>query len=313
MGVHADRRHFLLGLAALAASLSLPMKLRAQAARLSTVRLSNRMIAVLGPGANVVAADSADGVVMVDGGHASWSDAVLRALAAELPSRPFRALFNTHWHPEHTGSNQALGERGVEIVAHENTQLWLGTEVWVRWSDAKYPPLPKAARPTTTFYESGSRRFGELDVEYAYLPKAHTDGDVAVFFPDENVLVTGGMVSNDGWPIIDWWTGGWIAGMLDGFDSLLAIANAETRIVPGSGPVMSFAELKAQQQMHLTIFDRLQTLFRKALEIEEVLAAKPTAEFDARYGDPTQFVTLAWQSMGRHLRDLYDTRLRNIA
>jgi cyclase len=310
-----SRRRFLLQLSALAVggwSLSHARPLRAQP-KLETVRLSDRMVALLGPGANVVAADSGDGVVMVDGGHASWSDAVLRAVGEQFASRPVSTLLNTHWHREQTGCNAALGERGAQIVAHENTKLWLGSEVWVRWSNEKYAPLPKAAQPATTFYESTSLRFGGRTVDCAYLPKAHTDGDICVFFPDENVLVAGGLVSNHTWPIIDWWTGGWTGGMLDGFEQLLEIANDRTRIVPASGPVMSWDELYAQQQMYLVIFDRLQTMLRKALGTDEVLAAKPTAEYEARYGDPTQFVTLAFHSTWRHLRDLHDTTLRNIA
>jgi cyclase len=310
-----SRRQLLLELSALAvAGWTLPYSRSARSQpKLAAVPLSDRMVALLGEGANVVVADGDDGVVMVDGGHASWSDAVLRAVTERFPSRPVRALLNTHWHREQTGSNETLGERGTEIIAHENTKLWLGTEVRVRWSDETYPPLPRAACPTTTFYESRSFRFGARGVDCAYLPKAHTDGDIAVLFPDENVLVAGGLVANDVWPIIDWWTGGWTGGMLDGFDQLLEIANERTRIVPASGPVMTWDQLYEQQQMYRVIFDRIQTMLRKAFGTDELLAAKPTAEYDARYGDPKQFVTLAFHSMRRHLRDLHDTTLRNIA
>jgi len=101
--------------------------------------------------------------------------------------------------------------------------------------------------------------------------------------------------------------------MLNGFDRLLEVANERTRVVPAVGSVMSFAELKAQHTMYLTVFERIHGLLIKALGVDEVVAAKPTAEFDARYGDPKQFVTLALQSTWGHLRDAHDTRLRNIA
>lgn len=310
-----SRRDFLRGLTgAVGAILTLPRMASAQTtpAKLTRIRLSDKMLAIIGPDSNIVAADSRDGLVLVDGGHASWSERALALIGEEFPQRPISTLFNTHWHPEQTGSNLPLGERGVEIVAHENTKLWLGTEVWVRWSDTKYPALPKAALPKTTFIESGSLELAERKIEYGYMLNAHTDGDACVFFPDENVLVTGGFVSNDGWPIIDWWTGGWIGGMLDGFDSLLEVANAETRIVPANGPIMSLAELQAQQAMYSTIFDRIHELLRKAYGTDEVLAARPTAEFDARWGDPDLFVTLAFQSTWGHLRDAYSKRMRNI-
>ena len=311
-----SRRQLLKSAGSLAASLvALPYAglARAQAVELETVRLADGLVAVIGPNANVVAADSTDGIIMVDGGHASWSGALLRTIDDNFPGRPVSALFNTHWHTEQTGSNLALGERGARIIAHENTSLWLGTEVWVRWSDIRYPPLPEIARPVTTFLDSGSMVLGDREVGYGYMRNAHTDGDVCVLFPRENVLVTGGVVSNDGWPVIDWWTGGWLGGMLDGFDTLLAVADENTRIVPGNGPVMSLAELRSQHEMYLTIFDRLQTMLRQSFGTEEVLAAAPTAEYDAAWGDPEQFLTLAFESLWGHLRDAHDTRLRNIA
>jgi glyoxylase-like metal-dependent hydrolase (beta-lactamase superfamily II) len=183
----------------------------------------------------------------------------------------------------------------------------------VRWSDKKYPPLPPAARPKTSVYDPGRWQFGSRAVDYGWARDAHTDGDLFLHFPDENVLVAGGFVSNAGWPVIDWWTGGWTVGMLNGFDRLLEVADERTRIVPAVGPVMTFAELKAQHAMYSKVFDRIHGMLIKALGVDEVLAAKPTAEFDAQFGDPTQFVTLAFESTWGHLRDAHDTRLRNIA
>ena len=261
----------------------------------------------------MLAAASDDGVILVDGGHAAWADELLQSVDAVFPGRPVRALFNTHWHEEQTGANRALGERGVEIVAHENTKLWLGTEVWVRWSNKKYPPLPQAAQPTTSVYDPGRMTIGGRAIDYGWARDAHTDGDLFLFFPDENVLVTGGFVSNTTWPVIDWWTGGWTVGMLNGFDRLLEVANERTRIVPAVGPLMSLEELKVQHAMYSTVFGRIHASLIKALGVDEVLAAKPTAEFDAKYGDPAQFVTLAFESTLSHLRDAHDTRLRNIA
>ena len=309
-----DRRRFLIDATTVASAVALSCaRLHAQPARLTTSPVVDGMIAVIGPNATVLAADSSDGLVMVDGGEATWSADLLETIAERLGGKPVRALFNTHWHPEQTGSNEALGEK-AEIIAHENTKLWLGSEIQVRWSGKTYSPLPPVARPKTTFYDSydtTSFRFGERRVECGHLLKAHTDGDIYVFFPEDNVLAVGGVVSNDRWPIIDWWTGGWFVGMLDAFETLLKIANDGTRIIPGSGPVMSLADLKSQQEMYLKIFDRIQTSFTQSRDTAEVLAAKPTAEYDAKFGDPELFVTLAFQSFWGHLRDNHDRRLRS--
>lgn len=283
-----------------------------ETAPLSSVRLSEGVVAVLGPGANVLCADSDEGVVMIDGGHAKWSESLLGMVTREFTSRPVTALLNTHWHPEQTGSNVTLGERGVPIIAHENTRLWLSTEVWVRWSDIKYPPLPPAGVPTETFYDSRNIEIGGRRIECGYIPKSHTDGDIFAFLPDENVLVTGGPVTSDSWPLLDWWTGGWTGGMLDGLDSLLAVADRNTRIVPASGPLLTMGELAAQRAMYDDVFGRVHELLLQAKDIAEVVAAEPTRGYHPEWGDPTLFVTLALQSTWGHLRDLYDHHLPSI-
>ena len=179
------------------AAIALPStrSVRAASPALKTVRLGRGLVAVLGPDSNAVAADAGDGVLLVDGGDAAWSADLLQTVGREFTAKPIAALLDTHWHPEHTGSNAAVGAKGGEIIAHENTAGWLGTEVWVRWSDKRYPALPKVAQPTRTFYDSGVQRVGNREIDCVYLPKSHTDGDVAVLFREENVLVTGGTVS----------------------------------------------------------------------------------------------------------------------
>src|SRR5688572_687501 len=150
------RRSFLKKSAVLAGSampLVRPCVLLAQTPEIQATRLSDKVLFVKGPDSNVLVVDSSEGLIMVDGGHADWYDSLHGAIAENFPGRPYRALFNTHWHREQTGSNQALGEKGVEIIAHENTMLWESTEVWQRWSDTTFPPLPAVALPKTTFFE----------------------------------------------------------------------------------------------------------------------------------------------------------------
>lgn len=274
--------------------------------------MAANVLLVRGPDSNVLVVDSSEGLLMVDGGHASWFDNLHAAIAENFPDRPYRALINTHWHPEQSGSNQFLGEQGVEIIAHENTMLWQSTEIWQRWSDRMYAPLPEAARAVTTVFEDGSLQRGDRTLHHGYMRNAHTDGDIWVYFAEDNVLATGPLVSNGRWPEIDWSTGGFIGGVLDSFVSLLTVPDQNTKIIPAYGELMTLDELKAQNQMYLTIFDRLHGAFIKSGSLEEVLMDKPTAEFDARMGDPTRFLTLAWESIQGHVRDPQNFRLLNI-
>ncbi len=195
-----DRRHFLGALAG-AAGASL---CRADAAPLAAVKLTDNFIQITGAGSNVLAVIGADEVLMVDGGLKERSADLLKLVAEQSGGRPVQTLFNTHWHPEHTGSNEALGKAGAKIIASENTKLWLGTEIDVGWQKKTYEPSPKAALPNQTFYNSGKMTFGKEPVEYALMPQAHTDGDIYVYFPGPNILVAGDVVSvGSFYPILD--------------------------------------------------------------------------------------------------------------
>lgn len=265
-----------------------------------------------GPDSNVLVTDSSEGLILVDGGHSDWFPALQDAITSTFPGRPFRALINTHWHPEQTGANLPLGSHGVEIIAHENTRQWLGSEVWQRWSDTTFAPLPAAALPGTLVDGDTRLQLGDRQLALGYLRSAHTDGDLWVYFEDEDVLVTGGLVSNGRWPDIDWWTGGFIGGLLDGFVSLLTVPGSNTRIIPAYGDPMNLAELRAQNQMYLNIFDRLHASFIRSESLQDLLAQHPTAEYDAAMGDPTRFLTLAWNSIQGHIRDPQSDRILNI-
>ena len=253
-------------------------------------------------GRNVVALAAADGALLVDGGPASEAAAILD-WASTLPSAgTVRTLFNTCWHPEHTGLNATLGEAGATIIAHENTRLWLTAEVTWPWNGQRFSPLPEVARPNKTFYHREQLSVGGEQVEYGHVRACpHTDGDAYVFFPKANVLAVGDAVSSQGWPFIDWWTGGWIGGIVGGLETLLSVANAETLIVPGRGPLLSYAELKAQHQMYDVIYERLATLLYSGRGPDEAVAALPTQEFDAKMGQSDEFVRVAFRSLWGYL------------
>src|SRR2546425_8115070 len=265
-----------------------------------TLRLADDLFIVRIPGeAYVVAQTDANGVLLVDGGSAGASDALMKAVSALPGGGPVRTLFNTHWHPEQTGSNERLGKAGAAIIAHENTRLWLTQNITWPWNGRRFTRLPRIAQPNKTFYDTGKLDSG---VRYGYIPDAaHTDGDLYVYFPKQNVLAVGDAVSGEGWPVVDWWSGGWIGGIVGGLQRLQTFANADTRIVPARGPMLSLADLKAQFEMYGTIYDRLNQLLNKGRGPSEAEAAQPTKEFDAQMGNPDEFVRRAFESMWAYL------------
>jgi len=248
----------------------------------------------------VVARIGSDSVLLVDGGLAERSASLLHAVAALPGGKPVRTLFNTHWHPEQTGSNLALGSAGATIIAHENTRLWLTTDITRPWDNRTFRRLPKEALPNKTFYDREAVTMDGERIEYGYLLQAHTDGDMYVFFPTSNVLVIGDVISGNAWPFIDWWTGGWINGIVSGLDTLLKVVNEQTRVIAGQGPILARADVETQHKMFGNISQRLRTFMFGGKNVEDVIAAQLTKEYNDRMGDPKQFITLAFQSMWGH-------------
>jgi len=271
----------------------------AQSPKITSAPLGDNLYLLSGAGANVVAHTGAGGVVMVDGGLAQNAAALAQAVAALPGGGPVRTLFNTHWHPEQTGSNLSLGQAGATIIAQENTRLWLQQNITWPWNHQTFKKFPKAAQPNKTFYDKGALDSG---IRYGYLPDAaHTDGDLYVYFPQQNVLAVGGAAYGQGWPEMDWWTGGWIGGIVGGLQRIQTIANKDTKIVPAVGPVLSFADITEQATMYGTIYDRLYQMINKGRGPSEGVAAKPAKEFEAKMGDADEFIRRSFESMWAYL------------
>ena len=295
-----DRRQFLGALAGAAGA----CLCRAQSAPLAATKLTDNFIHITGAGSNVLAVVGSDGVLLVDGGSKEHSAELLKLVAEQSGGKPVQTLFNTHWHVDHTGSNETLGKAGAKIVASEYNKQWLGTEIDVGWQKKTYEPYPKAALPTQSFYTSGKMTFGKEPVEYALMPQAHTDGDIYIFFPGPNILVAGDVVSVGSYPILDYTTGGWIGGMANAQKTLLQLGNADTRIIPGTGPVQTRADLQALNEMCTTLRGRFTDLMKKGMGPKEMIAAKPTKEYDAKWGDPELFIANAYRGLWGHVREL---------
>ena len=180
----------------------------------------------------------------------------------------------------------------------ENTKRWLGAQFKVEWQDERlHTPVPDAALPTEAVVASGRLSFGAIEVEYGHFPEAHTDGDLYVFFPDRNVLVVSDLLSVGRYPVLDYATGGLLGGMQKAAEGLLAIADAETKIVPATGPVQRRADLARFHEMCATLNGSITGLVERGLSLEEVLAAQPTRDYDARWGDPELFITQAYKGL----------------
>ena len=281
-----------------AAGLAVPHAF-AQSPNITAAPLGEDLYMLSGAGCNVIVHTGAEGVLLVDGGLAQNAAALTEAVAALPKGGPVRTLFNTHWHPEQTGSNEKVGMAGAMIIAQENTRLWLTQNITWPWNGQEFKKLPKVAQPNKAFYDNGALDSG---IRYGYISDAaHTDGDLYVYFPQQNVLAVGDAAYGQGWPVVDYWTGGWIGGIVGGLQRIQSVGNRETKIVPAHGPALSFADIAAQVDMYGTIYDRLNQMLNKGRGPSEAVEAKPAKEYEAKMGNSDEFIRRSFESLWAYL------------
>ena len=294
-----DRRSLLKSAAGSLAGLAFaPYVALAGSAKPEIVKLSEGLALITGVGGNVVAQMSDDGLLLVDTGEAKSGRALLSQLKkwSGMGAAEVHTVLNTHYHADHTGSNELFGKAGAKIVAHEKTKQWLAVDHWIPAEERYEKARPAKAVPTQTFYTTGSLR----DIEYGYLEEAHTSGDAYVFFRDSNVLVIGDAAANDGDPTFDWFAGGWVGGRLDSQDVLLKLANDQTRIVAGTGPLMTKAQLAAEREVMQKLYDRVVELIRKGFTWEDMLNANILDGLGHTWRDPKGFMYAVHKGFWAH-------------
>jgi len=255
-----------------------------------------------GSGGNIGVVAGEDGVLLIDDQFAPLTDKI-RAAVAGLSDRPLRFVLNTHWHGDHTGGNENLGRAGALIVAHEGVRQRMSVEQFSRIFDRRIPAAPAAALPVVTFTDAVTLHLGGEEVHAFHVPPAHTDGDSIVQLRRANVLHMGDLFFNGMYPFIDVESGGSIDGMIAAAERGLALAGPETRIIPGHGPLSDRRGLAAFRDMLVAVRDRVAALIRAGRSREEIIAAAPTADFDAAWGqgflDPAKFTAIVCSSLGR--------------
>jgi glyoxylase-like metal-dependent hydrolase (beta-lactamase superfamily II) len=256
---------------------------------------------LMGNGGNIGVFSGEDGVFLIDDQYAPLTDEV-RGAIAEISARPMRFLLNTHWHGDHTGGNENLGQAGVLVVAHDNVRTALRQEQFLEILDLSVPPFPLAALPVVTFSDTLTFHMNGEVVHAFHVPRAHTDGDSIVHFKNSNVVHVGDILFNGIYPYIDFGIGGSIDGMIEAGKAVLAIVDGNTKIIPGHGPLADREDLARSVAMLEGVRAKIAPLKAAGKSLEEVIAARPTAEWDEEWGDgtfsPEQFAEMVYESLG---------------
>jgi glyoxylase-like metal-dependent hydrolase (beta-lactamase superfamily II) len=253
-----------------------------------------------GRGGNIGASVGDDGVFLVDDQYAPLTEKI-RAAVAGITSEPIRFVVNTHWHEDHTGGNEHMGEAGTIIVAHENVRERLSTEQFITFIERHYDPRPATALPVITFTDAVTFHWNGDASHVFHVAHAHTDGDAVVHFREANVVHAGDVYWNGVYPFIDVSSGGSIDGMIEGVDRLLELVDADTQIIPGPGPLSGVEELRTYRWMLLASRERVAALMAERKTRDEIIAARPMADFDESWGQwyiqPEQWVALVYDGL----------------
>ena len=235
-------------------------------------------------GGNVAASVGDDGVVVIDDELQPLTPKLKAALAA-LSKKPVRFVINTHWHMDHTGGNPAMAAAGAVIVAQENVRKRLSVDnvMHMAGHEMTIKALPPAALPVVTFADDVTLHVNGDDVHVIHVAPAHTDGDSIVHFKLANVIHAGDTVTAS-YPIVDIDSGGQFEGFIAAADRILALADDNTKIIPGHGPLMTKADLVVYRQMLIDVRDRIGKLMAAKKTVDEIKATKPLADLDARWG-----------------------------
>ncbi len=265
------------------------------AVEIKTHRVSGNVYYLEGQGGNVGVLVGDDGVLMIDDQFAPLSEKLLAAIRA-LSDRPIRLLVNTHVHGDHTGGNENFGKMGIDIVAHDNVRARLARGV------NSGPPSPAAALPIVTYGDKMSVHLNGETINIGKLPPAHTDGDSYIQFVKADVIHAGDVFRTVGYPGVDFNNGGSVRGTIEALQALVDMAGPNTKILPGHGVVSTREDVAAFRDLTIELEKRFTDLIRQGMTLEQVVAAKPTADLDAKYGSPERLIPAFYSAVKAELQ-----------
>jgi len=255
---------------------------------------------LFGVGGNIVASIGEDGTLLVDDQFPQMTDRIDTALAA-IGSKGIDFAINTHWHFDHAEGNLTLGPRGTWLVSQANSRAMMADSHVVNLVNWKYrqDPYPMSARPVITYNDRMQFHFNGEQIDLVHFGPAHTTGDTAVIFRGRNAVHFGDVFNNSGYPFIDADNGGSIDGVIAFCSAVRDLLDTESTVIPGHGPVTDFQALVDYIEMLTVIRGRIAEMIGQGKTLAEVVAAKPTSDYDERYGDPTLVVDRAYASLAR--------------
>ena len=270
------------------------------AVKIQRTDLGGGVAMLAGAGGNIGLSSGPAGVVLIDDQFAPLTEKI-RVAVAEVSDEPIRFVINTHWHSDHTGGNEKLASAGAVVLAHDNVRRRMSVEQVMEAFGRTVPAAPVGALPVVTFPDSVRLHLNGDELHVFHVGAAHTDGDAMVHFVKANVIHTGDVFVKGMYPFVDRSSGGAIDGIIAGVERVLALADEETRIIPGHGAVAKREDVVRFLEVVKDVRGRIAAQIAEGMSLGEVLAAKPTAAWDAEWGqgfiDPERFTRFVYKSL----------------
>lgn len=268
--------------------------------KIESERIADGIFMLTGQGGNIGVVVGDGATFIIDDQFAPLAERIQAAIA-KLSDNPVGFVVNTHWHGDHIGGNEHFGNAGSVIVAHDNVRNRMSVESFNSFSNTNRPPAPPAARPVVTFADDITLHLNGKTIQVRHIASAHTDGDAAVFFVEDNVLHAGDLVFHRRYPFIDINSGGSIDGFIAASTELIGWIDADTKIIPGHGPLANRDDLRAIRDFLTTTRDAIVAMIADGKTLEQVVAAKPTARYDATMnplgGEPDRWVAALYKAL----------------
>ena len=250
---------------------------------ITTSQITKNIYMLQGQGGNIAVITGDDGILIIDSQFAPLSKKIHTAVR-KLSEGDIQYLINTHWHGDHTGGNEAMSSHGATIIAHENVLKRMSTKQLMKAFSREVPPSPENARPDITFTDEFSIKFNGERAMLFHFDNAHTDGDVAIYFPKQNVMHLGDIYFHQRYPFIDVSSGGSLDGIIKAVNQILFIANNNTKIIPGHGKLSNREELKEYRDVLLMIRNNIHDAIAAGKTQDEISAMNLGGEYDATWG-----------------------------
>lgn len=272
---------WLAGLGALALSVSLSAQM--EDVEITASKVTDTIYMLQGRGGNIGVSVGDDGVFMVDDQFAPLTERITAAID-KLSDSPIRFVINTHWHGDHTGGNENLGNQGVTIVAHDNVHKRMSTDQVIEAFNNTVKASPDAALPTITFNSRMTFHFNNDEIRIMHFPHSHTDGDSVLYFVNDNVVHAGDLFFNGSYPFIDTSSGGSFSGLIRSIEKLVTLVNDDTRIIPGHGPLATKQDLLVYLDMLKDVEGRLTGFLNEKKTLSAVELADPLKDYNDKWG-----------------------------